>query len=104
MSFQNLIIVTLKQSVYLLLCIIVPDVPQDLHCVSSSSPSELTVSWNPPSVLRGDKISYVIDVNALRHKSGTRDVIQLDITNRTTDMQSELIQNLGNILLVSKSE
>ena len=55
-------------------------------------------------MLRGDKISYVIDVNALRHKSGTRDVIQLDITNRTTDMQSELIQNLGNILLVSKSE
>ena len=78
---------------------IVPGVPQGLSCASPSSPSELTLSWNPPSVLQGDSISYVVYVNALSHKSGTRDVIQSDITNRTTNMQSENIQNLGNVLV-----
>ena len=75
--------------------------PQGLSCVSRSSPSELTLSWNPPLMLQRDKISYIVDVNALSHNNGTRDVIQSDITNRTTDMQSENIQNLGNVLVVS---
>ena len=50
-------------------------------------------------MLQGDQISYVVDVNALSHKTGTRDVIQSDVTNRTTDMQSENIQNLGNVVV-----
>jgi hypothetical protein len=80
---------------------IVPGVPQGLSCASPSSPSELTLSWDSPSVLQGDRINYVVYVNALSHRSGTRDVIQSRITNRTTDMQSETIQNLGNILVAS---
>ena len=75
---------------------IVPGVPQGLRCASPSSPSELTLSWNPPLVLQGDRIGYVVYVNALSHKSGTRDVIQSHVTNQTTDMQIETIQNLGN--------
>ena len=76
---------------------VVPGVPQGLSCTSPSSPSELTLSWNPPSIEQGDKISYVIDVNALSHRSGTRVVVESDVINHTTEMQSENIQNLGNI-------
>ena len=51
-------------------------------------------------MLQGDKVNYVVEINELSHKTGTREVIESKFTNLTTEMTSENIQNLGNIVQV----
>lgn len=86
---------------YILLICIVPGAPKNLKCGNSGvSPSELLVYWDYLSGLEGDVVRYVVDVKELQHKNGTREVIQSNVANFTTEMRSTNIQQLGIIIII----
>ena len=45
-------------------------------CAVSSSASELSFSWDVPTLLGSEVVSYQVIVNRLEHRPGTREVIQ----------------------------
>ena len=54
---------------------------QDLYCDDSLPPSTLFVSWREP-LEYGDKVfGYRVKVQGLRHRHGTRQVIEYDVTD-----------------------
>ena len=71
---------------------------QYLICAKSSTPTELRFSWELPAVLRNEVVGYRVDVKELCHRSGTREVVQFDVTGFNTEMKAATIsQGLGNI-------
>ena len=79
---------------------IVPGVVQNLVCAKSSSPTELTFSWELPTVLGNEVVGYRVEVNGLRHRAGTREVEQFDVDEFNTEMREATVsQKLGNKLI-----
>ena len=83
-------------------CIYLPLFPtvagkvQDLTCAKSSIPSELTFFWEMPTLLGEEVINYQVEVKELRHRDGTRDVIQVGVDGFNTAMkQATVNQGLG---------
>ena len=75
---------------------VVPGVVQDLICAKGSSPTELNFSWELPTVLVNEVVGYQVEVKGLRHRSGTREVVQFDVAGFSTDMKAATIsQGLG---------
>ena len=76
---------------------VVPDVVQNLKCAQSSSPTELLLSWEPPTVMGNAMVSYQVNVNKLEHRPGTKEVVQFGIYQRfNSEMNGATInQGLG---------
>ena len=55
---------------------LVPGEVGNLLCAMSSSVSELSFSWDLPTLLGSEVVSYQVIVNRLEHRPGTREVIQ----------------------------
>ena len=79
----------------------VPGKVQDLTCTKSPTSSELTFSWDRPTLLGEEVIEYLVEVKELRHRDGTRDVIQVDVDGFNTTMkQATVNQRLGTVMIV----
>ena len=77
--------------------LVVPGVVQNLVCVKSSSPTELTFSWELPTVLGNEVVEYRVEVKGLQHRAGTRDVEQFDVAGFNTEIREATVsQGLGN--------
>ena len=65
-------------------------------CAKSSSPTELNFSWESPTGLENEVVGYRVDVRGLRHRLGTREVVQYDVAVFNTDIKTATIsQGLG---------
>ena len=73
---------------------VVPGVVQNLVCTRSSSPSELSFSWNLPTLLGNEVVSYQVMVNQLQHRPGTRDVIQSSVYEEFVEMKDASVTGL----------
>ena len=81
-----------------------PGAVQNLICTKSSSSSELSFSWELPTVLGSEVIDYRVEVKGLRHRNDTREVVQFDVDEFNTEMKDTTIsQRLGNDGLNVKS-
>ena len=70
---------------------------QDLKCSSSSISSELSFSWKLPAVHGNEVIDLLVQVKGLRHRDGSREVVQFDVDSFYTEMNEATInQRLGN--------
>ena len=77
-------------------CLIVPDAVENLICARSSSPTELTFSWELPTTLGNEVVGYEVEVKRLPHRDSTREVVQYDVTGFSTKMREATInQGLG---------
>ena len=71
---------------------------ENLICGESSMPTELSFSWELPTVLGNEVVGYRVEVKGLHHRSGTREVVQFDVARFNTDLKAATIsQGLGNI-------
>ena len=70
----------------------VPGVVQNLFC---SSASELSFFWDLPTLLGSEVISYIVIVNRLEHRPGTRDVTQLAVYDHLIEMNSVSVNGLS---------
>ena len=75
---------------------LVPGVVQDLVCGDSSSPAELSFSWELPTLLGNEVVSYQVTVNRLEHRAGTREVIQSHVYGEFVEMKDASVSGLGN--------
>lgn len=64
-----------------------PGTVENLACGRSLSVSELTFTWESPNMLQNDVLEYQVQVKELRHRIGTRDVVQFNIANFNTEMR-----------------
>ena len=75
----------------------VPGKVQNLVCAKSSSPTELSFSWELPTMLGEEVVDYRVEVKELRHRTGTRDVEQFDVDGYNTGMKETTVnQGLGS--------
>ena len=78
---------------------LVPGKVGNLVCASSSSPSELSFSWDLPTLLGAEVVSYQVLVNRLEHRTGTtRGVTQSGVYNKFVDTQAVSVIGLGKII------
>ena len=64
----------------------------------SPSPNDLSFSWDLPTLLGGEVIDYRVEVNKLRFRQGTRDVVELVIADyKTNNMTASITQGLGEL-------
>ena len=75
--------------------IIVPGVVQNLKCAGSSSETELSLSWEPPTMTSNDVVSYLVEMNRLEHRSGIRKVTQSNVHKLIEENQTIINQGLG---------
>ena len=71
-------------------------------CNKSSlpSPSGLSISWELPTVLGDEVIGYQVEVKELQHKTGTKDVVSVNVTDFNTKVQeASLNEGLGESFL-----
>ena len=81
-----------------------PGAVQNLICAKSSSSSELSFSWELPTVLGSEVIDYRVEVKGLRYRDGTREVVQVKVDGFNTEMKETTIsQRLSNDGLDVKS-
>lgn len=75
---------------------VVPGVIENLNCAMSSSPNHLLFSWELPGLLGNDVIDYRVEVMKLQSIEGTRNLMELEITNfKTNEMIANITQGLG---------
>ena len=79
--------------------IVVPGKVGNLVCAVSSSPSEFSFSWDLPTLLGSEVVSYQVIVNRLEHRPGTREVIQSAVDKQFVDRREASVIGLGIILL-----
>ena len=61
-------------------------------------PDELSFSWELPTVLGNEVVGYRVEVKELRHRAGTREVVQFGVDGFNTAMREATIsQGLGNV-------
>ena len=72
---------------------------QNLLCAQSLSQSELTFSWELPTLLGNEVVSYQVTVNRLEHKGNTRELTQLIVCDNFTEMKRASVNGLGKSLL-----
>ena len=75
--------------------IIDPGEVQNIVCAVSSSPSELSFSWDLPTMLGNEVVSYQVMVNRLEHRPGTREVIQSGVYEKFVDIREASVIGLG---------
>ena len=75
--------------------IVVPGKVGNLVCAVSSSPSELSFSWDLPTRLGSEVVSYQVIVNRLEHMSGTREVIQPAMDEQFVKVLDAQVTGLG---------
>ena len=68
----------------------------------SSSPSELSFSWDLPTRLGSEVVSYQVIVNGLEHRPGTREVIQSAVDEQFVDIREASIIGLSKDIIVLK--
>ena len=68
----------------------------------SSSPSELSFSWDLPTLLGSEVVSYEVIVNRLEHRPGTREVIQTAVDEQFVDRRVASITGLCKDIVVLK--
>lgn len=88
LKFIDLILYTLHD-------ITVPGVVQNLKCARSSSQTELLLSWEPPTMISNEMVSYQVTVNRLEHSPGTRNLIQFEVYNHFNIEVNQTIINQG---------
>ena len=69
----------------------VPGMVENLACGRSSSTSELTFTWESPNTLQDNVLEYQVEVKGLRHRTGTRDVVQFSVAGFNTEMKTVTI-------------
>ena len=74
---------------------VVPGVVQNLLCAESSSPAELSFSWEQPTVRKSEVVSYQVVVSRLEQRAGTREVIQSSVYNDFVKTKNASISGLG---------
>ena len=74
---------------------IVPGKVGNLVCVSSTSPSELSFSWDQPTQLGAEVVSYQVIVNRLEHRPGSREVVQSGVYNQFVKERHASVPGLG---------
>ena len=80
--------------------IIVPGEVGNLVCSVSSSASELSFSWDLPTRLASEVVSYQVIVYRLEHRPGTREVIQSAVDEQFVYRREASIVGLGIIIAV----
>ena len=89
--------------IYNCLSFLVPGEVGNLVCAVSSSPSELSFSWDLPTPrLANEVVSYQVIVNRLEHRPGTRDVTQSAVDEQFIDIREASITGLGKDIVVLK--
>ena len=66
----------------------------------SSSVSELSFSWDLPTLLGSEVVSYQVIVNRLEHRPGTREVIQSGIYDEFVDIREVSVIGLGKDIIL----
>ena len=61
----------------------------------SSSPSEFSFSWDLPTLLGSEVVSYQVIVNRLEHRLGTREVIQSAVDEQFVESLDARVTGLG---------
>ena len=69
-------------------------------CAVSSSPSELSFSWDLPTRLGSEVVSYQVIVNRLEHRPGTREIIQSAVDEQFVDIREASIIGLSKDIIV----
>ena len=64
-------------------------------CAVSSSASELSFSWDVPTLLGSEVVSYQVIVNRLEHRPGTREVIQYAVDEKFVKSLDARVTGLG---------
>ena len=87
---------------YLIICNlhVVPGKVGGLVCAESSSASELSLSWDLPTLLGSEVVSYQVIVNRLEHRPGTREVIQSAVDEQFVDRRGASVIGLGKDILL----
>ena len=82
----------------------VPGVVPNLVCAVSSSPSGLSFSWEPPTLLGNEVVSYQVIVSRLEHRPGTKNVVQSGVYDEFIDAREASVTGLGkdNIIIMEK--
>ena len=73
----------------------VPGEVGNLVCAVSSSASELSFSWDLPTLLGSEVVSYQVIVNRLEHRPGTREVIQSAVDEQFVESLDAHVTGLG---------
>ncbi len=68
-------------------------------CAISSSVSELSFSWDLPTLLDREVVGYQVIVNRLEHRPGTREVIQSEVYDEFIDKREAFVFGLGTVVL-----
>ena len=74
---------------------VVPGVVQNLVCAGISSPSELSFSWELPTVLGNEVVGYQVVVNRLEQRAGSREMVQSGIYDNFIETKHVSISGLG---------
>ena len=80
---------------HITIIIIVPGVVQNLVCAQSSSPSNLSFSWELPVLLGEKVVGYQVTVNRLEHRVNTRELTQFQVSDYFTDTKGSSVTGLG---------
>ena len=64
-------------------------------CAVSSSASELSFSWDPPTLLGSEVVSYQVIANRLEHRPGTREIIQSAVDEKFVKSLDARVTGLG---------
>ena len=64
-------------------------------CAVSSLASELSFSWDLPTLLGSEVVSYQVIVNRLEHRPGTREVIQSAVDEQFIQVLDAHVTRLG---------
>ena len=83
---------------------VVPGMIQNLVCAERSSPSELSFSWEQPTVLGNEVVGYQVTVNRLEHRTGTREVVQSSVYDDLVETKGTSVSGLGKDIVVMKRE
>ena len=79
---------------------LVPGEIRNLVCAVSSSPSELSFSWDLPTQLASEVVSYQVILNRLEHRPGTREVTQSAVDEQFVDIREASVIGLGKDILL----
>ena len=70
--------------------------PRNAGCSARSGGSTLSLSWEAPTNPQSGIVGYQVEVEELRHRSGTREVEELSIEEFFTEAREVVItQGLG---------
>ena len=78
----------------------VPGMVGNLVCTRSFLPSELSFSWEPPTLLGSEVVNYQVLVSRLEHRPGTRDVVQSSVYEKFVETKAASITGLGRDVIM----